>query len=249
MEAPAAAGLAVLTAPEWIALLVLGALLVLDDTALAQTWLSQPLPAGMLAGALLGDVVTGAMVALPLQLVSLANLPVGQGYLCEPTAPAVGAAAAACAGGHALGPLDAAGLGAGSPVLGWLVLGTVLASLTGHPLLQWERRIHFLWMLAGHRSLRDGDLRRVETLQARALVLTAVRGAVATAVWVLVFGRLWLPLSAGLGPDLRQAAAWLPLAAVGVAFGVVMERHQPGRAWGWLLAGGAAGIAVVRLLG
>ncbi len=72
---------AMISDPTWVSLLILGVLaglLALDDTALAQTWFGQPLPAAVLTGYLCGDPLTGMAVGLPLQLVLAGNLPIGQ---------------------------------------------------------------------------------------------------------------------------------------------------------------------------
>ena len=77
--AAALAGLATLVPsgdPSWPAVLglgLLGGVLVLDDTALAQTWFSQPLPAAVLAGAVLGDPLSGLALGLPIQLIMAVN--------------------------------------------------------------------------------------------------------------------------------------------------------------------------------
>ena len=49
----------------WLALLA--GCLALDETALAQTWLSQPLPAAILAGLVCGEPMAGLALGLPLQ--------------------------------------------------------------------------------------------------------------------------------------------------------------------------------------
>ena len=77
--------------PALLSLGLMAGLLALDDTALAQTWFGQPLPAAVLTGYLFGDPVTGLAVGLPLQLVLSGNLPVGQTFTGDPTSAAISA--------------------------------------------------------------------------------------------------------------------------------------------------------------
>lgn len=233
---------------RWLVLAVLGACLVLDDTAWAQTWFSQPLPAATLAGFVCGDPLLGATVGLPMQLAVLANLPVGQGFVSEPAAVSVAVVGAAWTHGVALEPLAALGIGSGASLLGWLSVGAALAGLMGHVAVQAERRAHFFWMLAGRQTLRDGELRRIDGLQARCLATTAVRGAVQTVVLLAAATWVWLPLRRLLPTAVDRGLAWVPPALVGVALGVAVARYRIERIWPWLLFGGALGYALTELV-
>jgi mannose/fructose/N-acetylgalactosamine-specific phosphotransferase system component IIC len=231
----------------WLGLALLGALLALDETAFAQTWFSQPLPAGLLAGIVCGDVIAGAAIGLTLQLVVLANLPVGQGIVCDPADVTVAAVGAASLRGAPLDVPAAVGVGGAAPLLGWLLVGCAFASLAGHAVVQLERRAHFRWMLGGHRTLRDGELGRIDRLQLRCLATTAVRGAVWTLFWLFAFACVWLPQLAALPGTVTRGLGWLPASTAGLAVGVVIERHQLRRVWIWLLLGLAAGFVIVNL--
>ena len=72
----------------WPLLVLLGMVLAMDENSLAQTWLSQPLPAGILAGCLAGDPATGALLGVLMQLVVIGNFPVGASF-CLDTGSAV----------------------------------------------------------------------------------------------------------------------------------------------------------------
>jgi mannose/fructose/N-acetylgalactosamine-specific phosphotransferase system component IIC len=232
----------------WLALL--SGLLALDDTALGQTWLSQPLPAAALAGLVCGQPLLGLAVGLPLQLALVMNLPVGQTVTGDASAGAVAAVGGAILAGKvpaALGGFH--GLTEGAPrgdlaLTGWLLLGAALWSLGGHPLIQAERRLHLIWMLQGRRTLRDGNLSRVERIHGRCLAATLVRGVLYGGVGVLAMAGLWVPAFDALPAGLRGAMAWVPVLASALGVGAVLERYGVGRHWRWVGAGAVAGWAL-----
>lgn len=221
----------------WVALLA-GAL-ALDETALAQTWLSQPLPAALLAGLACGDPGAGLAVGVPLQLALTMNLPVGQTVTGDMSTAAIAGVGGAALTGRV--PALLAG-GGGDPALtGWLLLGAALISLAGHPLVQAERRLHLAWMLEGHRTLRDGRLERMEMLQGRCLLATFVRGALFGAAATVVVAGLWLPAFEALPASLAPSLTWLPWLAVALGLGAVLERYGVAAHWRWVAVGVAAG--------
>ncbi len=223
----------------WLALLA--GCLALDETSLAQTWLSQPLPAALLAGLACGHPAAGLAVGLPLQLVLTMNLPVGQTVTGDASGAAVAAVGAVAWRGLAPAPLGA-GAGAGDGALaGWLLLGAALVCLAGHPLVQAERRLHLVWMLRGRRTLRDGWLGRVEAIHGLCLAAAFVRGALFAVAGLLALGGLWLPAFAELPAALRPGLALLPWLAAALGLGAVLERYGVGRHVRWVAAGLAAG--------
>ena len=222
----------------WLALLAGG--LALDETALAQTWLSQPLPAALLAGAVAGEPGLGLAVGLPLQLALTMNLPVGQTITGDASGAAIAVVGAAA---MARAPIAWPGGPDEASLAGWLVLGAAAVSLAGHPLVQAERRLHLVWMLQGHRTLRDGNLGRIDALHGRCLLAGFARGALFAAAAIVVVAGLWLPLHAILPPVARAAAAWVPVVAAALGLGVVAERYGAARNWRWVAAGLACGWA------
>ncbi len=226
-------------------LALLAMALALDDTAVAQTWLSQPLPAGILTGLVCGDLGAGLSVGLPLQLVLVGNLPVGQTFVGEPVS-------AVLAGVAALAWAKSAPGGDGLPppatLASWTVIGVALLSLAGHWVIRTERRLHLLWMLAGHRSLRDGDDRRIERLHLRCLAVTAIRGLVLTAVWLLLLRLFWLPAAARLPGSLVAVLQLVPWLAPGLAIGILIDRYGLRASGRWLIAGALAALLVALLV-
>ncbi|MBK8165954.1 MAG: PTS sugar transporter subunit IIC [bacterium] len=230
-----------LAGTDWVvfgSLAALAGCLALDETAAAQTWLSQPLPAALLAGAVAGDPALGLAVGLPLQLALTMNLPVGQTITGDVSGAAVAVVGAAAVGGSRPGwpiaPHDAS-------LTGWLVLGAALLSLAGHPLVQAERRLHLVWMLQGHRTLRDGRLGRVDAIHGRCLAAGFLRGTLFAGAALLLVTTVWLPLHAMLPPVAGAAMAWLPWLAGALGLGAVAERYGALRHWRWVIGGLACG--------
>ncbi len=226
--------------PNLPALMILGlmaGLLALDDTALAQTWFGQPLPAAILTGYLFGDPVTGLAVGLPLQLVLAGNLPVGQTFTGDPTSATVAAVGGSLLAGRPLSPVSVADTAGTLPLLGWVLLGAGLLSMLGHPLIQAERRINGIWMLKGLHSLRDGRLARIENLHNRCLLTAFLRGLVSGILFTLVIHGVWVPLFAHLPSLLQTSLGTLPLLLPGLGVGTLIDRYGLKNSWHWMALG------------
>jgi hypothetical protein len=228
----------------------LSALLTLDDTSFAQTWFSQPLPAGILAGFVVGEPLAGVAVGLPFQLVALGNLPVGQTFTGEKVSATVaGVGGAVLAGYRPVVPTGLPGPDGAQGELGWLLLGVGLFSLAGNWVVRAERRAHFLWMLEGHRGLRDGRLIRFDLIQGRCLAATALRGLGLGLLWLMVTVFLWVPLGDRLPDRVLAALAWLPLLSVPIALGILVDRYGLRACWRCLSLGALASLLVFLVLG
>ena len=233
----------------WAALALLGAWLAADENSLVQTWFSQPLPAALLAGLICGDPAATVLPGLLMQLLVLGNLPVGGSFSLDPSSAAVGTAGGAVlAGWRPVGdPLAAVSwTGASAEATGGLVAMFLVASLLAGRLVHLERRIRMRWMLDGYRSVRDGDVARLERLHGRCLAVTAARGAAVTLLLAVI-----IAAAAPLVPDrlpaaVREPLGLLPLMAPGLAAASLIERFGPRRAWPLVLAGAAAGLLLVR---
>ena len=77
----------------WFGLPLLGAWLAADENSLAQSWFSQPLPAAVLVGVLLGEPAAGLLPGLLMQLVVVGNLPVGASFRLDASSATVGVTA------------------------------------------------------------------------------------------------------------------------------------------------------------
>jgi len=235
--------------PTWSSVVLLGllaGLLSLDETALMQTWFSQPLPVGVLTGAFCGDPITGLAIGLPVQLILAGNLPVGQSFTGDAVTPLVAGVGAVVLSGHGLTPaFGTVGLDQ-LALVGWMVTAVGLFSSLGHIMVQMERRAHFLWMLEGHRTLRDGRLRRMENIHVRCLFTTFLRGVVTTVVLLLVFRRVWIPAFAILPAVVVGALAMLPLLLPGLGIGNLIDRYGLQTSWVWVTIGTVISFVVTR---
>jgi len=241
---PLLAAMVVASEPSWSGIAVvalLGGLLALDDTAFAQTWFSQPLPAALLTGLALGDPVTGLAVGLPLQIVLVGNLPVGQTFTGDATTATVAVVGAAVLAEEAQLPALQHG-SPGLPMLGWLLLAVALLSLAGQHAVQAERRANTAWMLQGHRTLRDGDLGRISRLHLRCLAVTAVRGAVSAVAALLLVLWVWIPQFEALPARVIAACGLLALLLPGLGLGALVEQYGMRRSAPWLGCGLAVAV-------
>ncbi len=234
-----------------LGLVLLSVLLSLDETSVAQTWLSQPLPAGLLAGAICGDPLTGIAIGLPMQLVALGNPPVGQTFTGERVSAVIAAVGGTILTGHALPLLRQVGAQAALPTagaLGWTLVAIALFSIAGNKVVQLERGTHFVWMLEGHRTLWDGRLDRFERLLRRCVLATSVRAAVLCVLWLIVMVGFWMPLYEGLPPRLVRALALLPLLAPPLAVAAAIDLYGLRASWKWIAGGLAAAALLARWL-
>jgi len=236
----------------WCEVALLGALLAMDENSFVQTWLSQPLPAAVLAGLVLGEPAAGLLPGALMQLVVIGNLPVGASFRLDPASAAVGVTAGAVlAGWRAPVDLLARSTWSGGPAaeLGALLVLFAAASVAGGRLVRLERLARLGWMLDGYRSVRDGDLARLERLHARCLVTTALRGAALALSIAVVVSLVWDPGLALLSPRWRGALALVPLAVPGLAVGTLLDRFGYRRSLALVGIGAAVGFLVATAAG
>ncbi len=228
-------------------LALLAGLLALDDVALGQTWFSQPLPAALLSGLLCGDPLTGMAIGLPLQLILVVNLPVGQSFTGDPSVAVVAAVGATVLSGQSLTRALTEATSADFGFTGWMILAAGMLRASGHFVIQAERRAHVLWMLEGHRTLRDGNLGRMARIQGRCLAGTFVRGGVFATLFLLVLMKFWIPLYDVLPTRFQHTLAILPWLLPGLGLGTLIDRYGTGKAWAWVLGGLALALTLNRL--
>lgn len=226
----------------WLGLGVLGAVLAVDETAFAQTWLSQPLPAALLTGLVLGEPTAALIPGVFMQLLVLGNLPVGMAGSQDASSATVGVVGGALVAGWA--PAPAAGL-VDWPV-GLMLVLMALASWAGGKLVALERRSHLAWKLASYRELRDGDFAEVDRLHRRALRVCALRGAGASLLLALLVSLGWAPLVSAMPAPAQRVLGLAPWLVLPLVLGAMSDRMGHRRSAPWLLTALAIGLALGR---
>ncbi len=187
---------------------LVGGLLALDSTAVGQFMISRPLVAGVIAGALAGDAVTGLLIGSTLELYHLATVPAGGGRFPE-TGPAtvVAATVAVWTGGTP-----------GAIAIAWS-LG-ILWSQVGGWTVMLQRRLNGVIL---ERILGEGGSPAgLELAHALAILTDLIRGTLLTAVGLLI-GITVVPGLAAVWP---LDSAWtiaLILAGASVTLGILYK--------------------------
>lgn len=222
----------------WLGLAVLGAVLAVDETAFAQTWLSQPLPAALLAGLVVGEPAAALAPGVLMQLLVLGNLPVGMASSQDASSATVGVVGGALIAGWS--PDLATGTFGWQ--LGLMLVAMAAASAAGGRLVTLERRSHLAWKLAAYRELRDGDFGVVDRLHRRALRACALRGAGASLLFAVLVGLGWPAVVAAMPDAGQKVLALAPWLVLPLAVGAMSDRMGHRRAAPWLLGTLAVGL-------
>jgi PTS system mannose-specific IIC component len=216
-----------------VLLSLLGGVLAVDGTSVGQFMVSRPLVAGVLAGWLLGDPMSGLWVGGILELLLLSDLPVGGARFPESGPATVVAVAASAAapwpGGLALGVLCGLLVGqVGGRTIGLLrhLNGRLTPDSTKGVIS--DRRV-----VASHLAGIAMDL-------ARGMLLTAA-GTLAGGVLVGWAGRAW-PLDLANSIALLLLAASVPIGALAAGFGGLRRTRR------LLVAGAVVGLLGALLL-
>ena len=226
----------------WLGLAVLGAVLAVDETAFAQTWLSQPLPAALLTGLVVGEPASALLPGVLMQLLVLGNLPVGMASSQDASSATIGVVGGALIAGWSPGPVAA-------PVswqLGLMLAMMAVVSAAGGRLVTLERRTHLAWKLAVYRQLRDGDFAVVDRLHRRALGVCALRGAGVSLLVAVVVALGWPSLVAAMPVAGQKVLALAPWLVLPLAVGAMSDRMGHRRASPWLLVALALGLLLGR---
>lgn len=220
---------------ELLPLSLLGALLGADVVSFPQAMLSRPIVAATLGGAMAGNVAAGLLVGAVLEMLAMETLPVGASRYPE-------WGTAALAGGA---------LGAPNHVLqpGAIVVGVFIGIATawaGGWSMYALRRLNGVWAERALPDIERGSRRAVVRLQLRGLTADLVRGAVLTAVALIV----WAPIAeyALAHWTVGRAGSHSVLAAVAAAVGggaVWRQSHGAAGSRWYLIAGAALGVVLL----
>lgn len=214
-----------------VLLLLWGTVVGLDLVTVPQVMIARPLVAGTVAGAILGDPTSGAVVGAVLELFALDVLPVGAVRYPD---YGLGAVAAAATVAGAPGSL---GTGVG------VAVGLVVAYL-GQLGMGWTRRRNTIDVRRTRESLDRGDARSVRMIHLRGLGRDALRAAAISTVGLLLARLVYL----GFPLPLRTAVM-LTVAVVGAGVGTAavgaMRLSGRGIRLGWFTLGLLGGLAWV----
>jgi len=213
-------------------LLVWGTVVGLDLATVAQVMVARPLVAGVVAGWIAGDVQTGLVVGVVLELFALEVLPFGAARYPD---YGIGSVAAVGTAAGAPGPL---GIGVGVAVgLGIAYLGEVA--------IQWVRQQTAMDVRRRREAIDAGDVTTINRTHWRGIRRDAQRAASLAALGLLV-----ATVVRTAPPVNLTSAVLLTAVAVGVGLGTTfvsglrIARHARG-GWVWLVTGLVAGVAWV----
>jgi len=208
-------------------LLAWGVVAGIDLVSVLQVMVARPLVAATVAGALVGEPVTGVLVGMMLELFALDVLPVG-GARYPDYGPAAVAGTVAAAGG---GP-ETLGVG--------VVVGLVVAD-AGDWSIQVLRRWNTTRVRAAAAPLDAGDFNVIQRIQLAGIARDALRAFLLTTAGLALAlaAHRWSPVSPRAGVLLTAV-----LAGIGLGTAVLnAKRLAQGRAGlAWLSTGVAGGV-------
>jgi mannose/fructose/N-acetylgalactosamine-specific phosphotransferase system component IIC len=216
------------TAGVFAALLAWGMVAGIDLVSFLQVMVARPLVAATVAGAIVGDPVSGVLVGMLLELYALEVLPVG-GARYPDYGPAAVAGTVAAAGGG----MDMLGVGA---VVGLLV------AYAGEGSITILRRRNTRRVRAVAESLDAGDFRMIQRVQLGGIMWDAARALLLTGagLGLGLAAQRWPPVAPRAGILLTAVLVGIGLGSA-VLNGKRLAQGRAGTVWlGLGVAGGAA---------
>ncbi len=218
-------------------IVLLGALLGLDVVSLPQAQISRPLVAATVAGALLGDGISGLLVGATLELIALETLPVGASRYPEwGSASVIGGALFARFADHGPGALAMA------------VLAGLATAWVGGWTMVMLRRLNGLVARRARPAFDRGSYPAIAGVQLFGLTADFIRGAALTLIAMLVFAPVVEASVASWGVDARISRAVVVTLAASVAAGAVWKLfHGTEHARLLFLGGLVGGLSLLAL--
>jgi mannose/fructose/N-acetylgalactosamine-specific phosphotransferase system component IIC len=199
--------------PQVLATVLLGGIAALDATPVAQTLLSQPLVTASVLGLVWGQSLLAAKVGVVLQLFAAGTMPVGartpEDYA---TGGVIGVGTALMLAAASSFRLDHEASAFAGCVVG------MVASMSGVPLVKWQRRRNEGLSRWCEDALRRGDLSALGRANAAAVVMAFGVGVVFSAVFLAVSTRVVAPVV--LSRSLGLARAWSIAQPLWLGFGL-----------------------------
>jgi mannose/fructose/N-acetylgalactosamine-specific phosphotransferase system component IIC len=220
--------------------LLLGAL-GLDQTAIAQVLLSQPLVGGAVLGWAAGDPAAGLLAGAYFQFLCLTELPVGASIPPDTTLAGLLGTAAFLSLRHPAGWNEQA-------LLGLLTVGVLPLAVVGRSLDVHVRRWNALWAPLAERLLARGAFGLAQVAAAGGAALFFLRAfllALAVLLAVRAWGGAGLESARVAAPVFDLLARCVPLAGLAA---LVVQRRRTGM-FAALGAGFAAGILIAAARG
>lgn len=219
---------------------LLGAIFGLDVVTFPQAMFSRPIVAATVSGALAGHADLGLLLGATLELIALETLPFGASRYPEWGSAAVVGGALMASGARAMSPHGV------SAALAMSVLASLATAWVGGLSMVALRRRNAVWAHAAAAELDAGSARAIVRLQLRGLMADLLRGALLTAV-ALVILRPLVDTGVGLwSVNPRVTRAVVVGIASTVAVGAVWKVFHTTRGAIWFFVGGL-GVGAVLL--
>lgn len=218
-----------IVALEILPIALLGALLGLDVVSFPQAMISRPIVASTLTGAFIGHAGSGLLIGVVLELIALDTLPFGASRYPEwGSAGVVGGALFAAQPRGMPGALPACVLAA-----------LLTASISGSSMVL-LRRIIATRLERTRNRIEEGSRSALLSLHVLGMTLDLVRGAVVTAVAMLIFSPLVRAIVATWGSESAYSRAVVVVVAAMVAGGALWKVFHSVRHVIWFFVGGLA---------
>lgn len=206
---------------------MLGALLGLDVVSFPQAMVSRPIVAATLAGAFIGHPPAGLLIGVVLELIALDTLPFGASRYPEwGSAGVVGGALFAAQPPGMPGALPAS-----------LLAALLTASVSGWSMVV-LRRIIATRLERTRDSIEMGSRNALLSLHLSGMTMDLLRGALVTALGMIVFSSLVRAIVAIWGSDSAPSRAVVVVVAAIVAGGALWKVFHSVRHVLWFFLGG-----------
>ena len=225
-----------MTLLEALPLALLGGLLGLDVVSFPQAMISRPIVASTLAGTFIGHAEAGLLIGVVLELIALDTLPFGASRY-----PEWGSAGVV---GGALFAAQARGMPGALPA-------SILAALLTASISGWSmvvlRRIIARRLERTRDQIEDGSRDALLSLHLSGMTLDVLRGAIVTALAMLIFSPIVRAIVAVWGSESDYSRAVVVIVAATVAGGALWKVFHSVRHVIWFFVGGL--IVSAALLG
>jgi PTS system mannose-specific IIC component len=221
---------------EALPLALLGGLLGLDVVSFPQAMISRPIVASTLAGTFIGHAEAGLLIGVVLELIALDTLPFGASRYPEwGSAGVVGGALFAAQTRGMPGALPAS-----------ILAALLTASISGWSMVV-LRRIIARRLERTRDQIEDGSRDALLSLHLSGMTLDVLRGAIVTALAMLIFSPIVRAIVAVWGSESDYSRAVVVIVAATVAGGALWKVFHSVRHVIWFFVGGL--IVSAALLG